>query len=106
MIRIPVIDEKAQEVSVDADGRRVTLTLWVSDYSERVSISVAVDGDPVLIGRRIVAGSDLLKPFGFGIGGMFVWPLNVPPTLGALASGDCGLYLATEAEMADAALSA
>lgn len=100
MIEFKIIDEPRQKFSVLLNQRRVTFTLWYSVFSDRWSFDLAIDGEPVLHGRRIVAGVDLLKPFNFGIGILFAWPEGeAVPNRDALPLGTVKLYHTTQEEI-------
>lgn len=107
MIEIKVRDEPKQKFSVVLNRRRVSFELWYNLTSDRWSMDLAIDGAPVLHGRRIVAGVDLLAPFGLGIGMVFAWP-ELPGVVADrfnLPAGNVKLYHTTQEEV-DAAVSA
>ncbi|CTQ67109.1 phage baseplate plug family protein [Roseibium alexandrii] len=104
MIRIFLTDNPRQQLSVLMGQRRTTLVVWYSDFTKRWSFDLAVDDAPVLTGRRIVAGVDLLKPFDLGLGVLFVDAAE-NPSRNSFIEGTAKLYHATQAEI-DAALAA
>ena len=105
MIEIDVLDESKQKFSLILDGRRVTVQLWYSTADDRWSFDLALDGDPVLTGRKLVTGIDLLAPFNLGIGALFAYSdTDALPTRDALPRGLVRLYHATQEEF-DAAVS-
>ena len=101
MIRFSLTDAADQQfAAISDDGRRCTIRVRYNTWSDRWSFDLSIDDVPVLTGRRVVAGVDLLAPFDFGVGIIFA----VPYTPGALPgrkelpAGDVRVYLATAAE--------
>jgi len=106
MIQIRIIDEPRQKFSVILNRRRVTFELWYNVTNQRWSMNLAIDGAPVLYGRRIVTGVDLLAPFSFGLGILFAWTENGSlPDRGSLPLGTVKLYHTTQEEV-DASVAA
>lgn len=107
MIQIDILDESKQKFSLILNNQRVTIQLWYSVSKDRWSFDLALDGEWVVTGRKIVMGVDLLAPFNLGIGILFCAPETpdaVPDRTG-LPLGLVRLYHATEEER-DAAVSA
>jgi hypothetical protein len=102
MIEIHLTDNARQKLSVLMGQRRTTLVVWYSDFTGRWSFDLAVDDEPVLTGRRMVAGIDLLAPFDLGLGVLFV-DATENPGRDSFVNGAAKLYHATQAEI-DAAL--
>jgi len=99
-----IIDAADQQFGTIINGRRVTIRLRYNPTSERWSFDLAIDDQPVLLGRRIVTGVDLLAPFNFGLGVVFaaaVTPGAVPDRQ-ALPAGTVKLFHASDAELAEA----
>lgn len=71
MVEIGVVDHADQQLSLLLGGRRVTLRLRYSVHADRWSMDLAVDGDPIIMGRRVVVGSDLLAGYALGLGAIF-----------------------------------
>lgn len=89
-----------QEFSTIINGRRVTLRLWYSRITDRWSLDLSLDGDPVLQGRRVVTGVDMLEAFDFGIGVMFaVSERGDEPGRDQLPEGLVKFYHASESEV-------
>lgn len=106
MIEFKILDEPRQRFSVILNFRRVTFDLWYNPTSDRWSFDMALDGEPVLSGRRIVTGVDLIAPFHFDIGSIFAYsPLGLDPDRNNLPQGLVKLYYATQEEI-DAAVAA
>ena len=108
MIRFKIIDAADQKFSTVLNRRRVTLRVWYSGFDDRWSIDLSLDGDPVINGRKIVTGVDLLAPFNLGIGVLFAMSDKVGvvnPGRSELPEGLVHLYHATEGEV-DAAIPA
>lgn len=103
MRRIPIIDAASQRMGLVLNGRRITLTLTYNPTSERWNLDLAIDAVPVLHGRRIVLKTDLIAPFGLGIGAIFALGhggADVPPDYDALVRGAVRLYHATADDLA------
>lgn len=108
MIEFEVTEHADQQFAAILDRRRVTIRLRYNVSTDRWAMDLSIDDKPVLHGRRIVTGVDLLAPFGFGIGAIFAMaekPGGVPDR-NALPRGIVRLYHASEAETADAQASA
>lgn len=65
---IPVIDAPFQTLTTSLAGRAVGMAFAWNETVGRWSFDLSIDGEPVVVGRRIVLGVDLLKPFGLGLG--------------------------------------
>lgn len=107
MIKFNVTGEPDQQFSAVVDGRRLTLRLWYSTFTERWSLDVSVDGEPVVAGRKIVTGVDLIEPFSLKIGVIFAATSDESGVVDrdAFTDGTASLYHATESEV-NAAISA
>ena len=60
-----------QQFSTIVNDQRITLRLWYARSNDRWSFDLSIDNNPVLHGRKIVTGVDLLAAFNFGIGVFF-----------------------------------
>lgn len=99
-----ILDHADQQFGTVINGRRVTVRLRYNPANDRWSFDLSIDDAPVLHGRKIVTGIDLLAPFGFGLGVIFaaiVTPGAVPDR-DALPGGTVKLFHATDAEVAAA----
>jgi hypothetical protein len=106
MIEFRIVDEPKQKFSLLLNGRRVTFLLWFSGVTNRWSFDLSLDDGPVIQGRRIVTGTDLLAPFGLGIGVLFAFSeTGAEPTRENLPLGIVKLYHTTQEEI-DAAVAA
>lgn len=105
MIEFSIIDEADQQFATVLDGRRVTIRLRYNVSTDRWNMDLSIDDEPVLIGRRVVTGIDLIAPFNFGIGAIFALPEKdgAMPDRNSLPRGIVRLYHASEAEMAEVA---
>lgn len=65
---IPIIDEADQAFSVILSGFRTDWRVRYNPTTDRWSFDLSVTGQPILSGRRIVTGIDLIAPFDLGIG--------------------------------------
>lgn len=101
MMVFNIIDAADQQFGTIINNQRVTIRLRWNLSSERWSFDLAIDDLPVLTGRRIVCGIDLLSPFNFGIGAIFALPAvpGAEPGREELPAGDVRLYHATQAEI-------
>lgn len=107
MIQLEILDESKQKFSLILNNQRVTIQLWYSQLKDRWSFDLALDGEWVITGRRIVMGVDMLAPFQLGLGVLFCAP-EMPgavPDRNSLPRGLVRLYHATQDEV-DAAISA
>ena len=99
MISFDIADAADQKFSTILNNRRVTFRLRFNYTSGRWSMDLALDGDYVLHGRRIVPNVDLIDPFAFGIGVIFAHSLNGHnPGRQELVDGRVKIYQASEAE--------
>jgi hypothetical protein len=107
MIAFKIIDSADQQFATVLNNRRVTLRLRWNLRSGRWSLDVAIDDVPVLTGRRVVTGIDLLFPFKLGIGAIFALAAvpGAEPGRAELPSGNVRLYQASQEEI-DAAAAA
>src|SRR5690242_12462137 len=74
MIEFKIIDAADQQFGAILNLRRVTLRLRYNPTADRWAFNLAIDDEPVLHGRRIVFGTDLLAAYDFGIGAIFAYP--------------------------------
>lgn len=103
MIEFTIADEADQQFATILNGRRVTIRLRYNVTTDRWSFDLAIDDEPVLHGRRIVIGVDLLKSFNLALGSLFALPVDsTNPGRTELPRGRVRLYHATEAEIAAA----
>ena len=104
MLTFTITDAADQQFGTIIHNRRVTIRLRWNVTSRKWSFDLAIDDLPVLHGRRIVTGIDMLAPFHFGIGLLFALP-TVPgavPGRDELATGEVRLYQASREEFASA----
>ena len=104
MLTFSITDSADQQFGSIIESRRVTIRLRWSVTSGRWSFDLAIDDLPVLHGRRVVTGIDLLAPFHFGIGALFALPTvaGAAPGRDELANGEVRLYQASREEIAAA----
>jgi len=102
MITFEISDEADQQFATVLNDRRVTLRLHYSVTTDRWSLDLSIDDLPVLHGRRIVCGVDLLEPFGFGVGVLVAAPVKAgsDPTRDDLPNGNVKLFHAMPEELA------
>lgn len=106
----PITNHADQQFGTIINNRRVTVRLRYNVTTDRWSFDLSLDDMPVLYGRRIVTGIDLLAPYRLGIGMFFAGGNNdrAVPGRNALPSGEVIFFQVTEAEFeaSDAAISA
>lgn len=100
MKEFPIIDAADQQFGAVLNDRRVTLRIRYNPTTDRWSFDLSVDDNPVLFGRRIVTGVDLLRAFNFGIGLIFAVSVtdNAVPNRANLPAGLVRVYYASEEE--------
>lgn len=105
MIQLSVSTDPDQKFSIILNGLRVTLRLRYNPTNDRWSFDLSLDDQPVLLGRRIVTGCDLLAAYDFGIGMIFAAPIvpDANPDRANLPNGSVGLFQISEEEL-DAAV--
>ncbi len=103
MNRFEILDQADQQFGTIIDGRRITLRVRYNPSSDRWSFDLSIDDKPVLQGRRIVTGIDLLAPFDFGLGVIFAASVTegAEPDRSALPAGTVRLFHATDEEVAE-----
>lgn len=104
MKEFPITNSADQQFGVVLNDRRVTIRIRYNPTTDRWSFDLSIDDLPVLYGRRIVIGTDLLKAFDFGIGVLFALPSvdGSLPDRSSLPAGLVRVYSATEAEVEEA----
>jgi hypothetical protein len=102
MIAFIIADEPDQQFATILNNRRVTLRLRYNVTTDRWSLDLSIDDLPVLTGRRIVCGVDLLEPFDFGIGMLVAAPIKAgaEPTRDDLPNGNVKLFHLMPGELA------
>lgn len=105
MIEFPIIDAADQQFGAILNGRRVTIRLRYNVTTDRWSFNLSIDDVPVLHGRRIVLGVDLLAAFNFGIGAIFAYADNpaAEPNRDNLPAGVVRLFHGDDADVAASA---
>lgn len=105
MIEFTITTASDQKFSTVINNRRVTLRFWYAGFNDRWSFDLAIDGEDVLTGRKVVEGSDLLASFDFGIGVLFAYSeKGNEPGRDQLPQGLVKIYHATQEEL-DASIS-
>ncbi|WP_018445511.1 phage baseplate plug protein [Rhizobium gallicum] len=99
-----VVDYADQQFGTIINGRRVTIRLRYNASSDRWSFDLSIDNLPVLTGRRVVTGVDLLAPFDLGLGAIFAYAVTpgAVPDRAALPAGTVLLVQVSDAEIAAA----
>lgn len=104
MIEFTITDAPDQKFATILNNRRVSLRLRYNQLVGRWSFDLSIDDQPVLHGRRIVTGIDLLASFAFNIGVMFAAAIipGAEPDRNGLANGSVKFYQTTEDEIREA----
>ena len=76
LFEIPVINAPDQKLDTVLNDVPVTLRLFWNAWLGRWSLSVELNGAPVLEGRRIVTGTDLLASHELGLGRLYAVDWN------------------------------
>lgn len=104
MIEFAIIDEADQQFGTIINNKRVTIRLRYNVTADRWTFDLSIDDAPVLHGRRIVTGADLVAPFDFGIGAIFAYAISDrdAPGRAELPAGRVRLFQASADEIAEA----
>ena len=86
-----------QRFGVILEGRRATISLRHVKVLDRWFMSISKDESPVVLGLKIVSDVDLLKPFGLGLGSIFV--TGETPRLHSFTNGTSTMFHASEEEV-------
>ncbi|TBZ81425.1 phage baseplate plug family protein [Rhizobium leguminosarum] len=99
-----VVDYADQQFGTIINGRRVTIRLRYNASSDRWSFDLSIDNLPVLTGRRVVTGVDLLAPFDLGLGAICAYAVTpgAVPDRAALPAGTVLVVQVSEDEIAAA----
>lgn len=102
-----IIDAADQQFGMIIDGRRITIRLRYNPTNDRWSFDLSIDDLPVLVGRRIVTGIDLLAAFNFGLGAIFASTITpgAEPDRAALPAGNVAVFQVSQAEVETVAVS-
>lgn len=90
-----------QKFAMILNDQRVSFRFWYNSTNDRWSFDLSIDDLPVLYGRRVTLGVDLLAPFSFGIGKLFAVdsvPGAVPDRL-QFPNGSVRLYQISDDEL-------
>jgi hypothetical protein len=100
-----VVDYADQQFGTIINNRRVTIRLRYNPTNDRWSFDLSIDDLPVLKGRRVVTGVDLLAPFNLDLGVIFASAVTpgALPDRAALPAGTVRIYQASDEEVAAAA---
>lgn len=101
MIRFSIIDAADQQWGAILNNRRVTMRLWWNQIANSWSFDLAEDDLPLLTGRRVVLGADMLAAFNLDLGQ--IWALDFKtgayPGRTELPAGDVRLYHVSDEEV-------
>lgn len=107
MIQFKISHNADQKFALVMNNHRVSFRFWYNPTIDRWSFDLARDDIPVLTGRRVVTGVDLIDPFNLDIGKLFAVEVvpNSKPDREGLPNGSVRLYQVTQGEY-DAAIPA
>lgn len=95
-----IIDASDQQFGTVINNRRVTIRLRYNVTTDRWSFDLSIDDLPVLHGRRVVTGVDLLAAYDFGLGMIFAYSATgEQPDRDALPAGTVQLFQANQSEL-------
>lgn len=106
MIVFKFTTDPDQKFAMVLNNRRVSFRFRYNVYTDRWSFDLSIDDLPVLTGRRVTLGSDMLGAFTFDIGVLFAVAV-VPGAVAdrvQLPNGSVRMFHLTQAEI-DAAIS-
>ncbi|QIG69522.1 hypothetical protein EVC17_039 [Rhizobium phage RHph_Y1_1] len=100
MKEFPITDAADQQFGVVLNDRRVTVRVRYNPTTDRWSFDLSIDDVPVLYGRRIVTGVDLLRAYNFGIGLIFAAAVTsgAVPDRSSLPAGLVRIFYASTEE--------
>ncbi|QJD54324.1 hypothetical protein [Aminobacter phage Erebus] len=101
MQEIIISNDADQQFGLILNNRRVTMRVRYNVTTDRWAFDLSVDDQPVLYGRRIVTGVDLLAPFALNIGAIFAVSTAAGDvaTRDALPAGLVRLYHVSDEEL-------
>ncbi len=73
-VEFKIIDAADQQFSAVLGRKRTTIRIRYNPSNNRWSLNVSIDDKPVLHGRKIVTGINLMAPFDFDVGLIFAGP--------------------------------
>ena len=96
-----ITNDADQQFTVILSGRRCTIRIRYNGSVDRWMMDLSIDDAPVLTGRRLVVGSDLLAAYDFGLGSIFILSETgtLNPGRDELPGGLVRMYHATAAEV-------
>lgn len=100
---LTIIDAPSQAFTTTLAGKRCDFVVNYSTWADRWSFDLDVDGIRAVSGRKIVVGTDLIAPFGLGIGAIVAAPWGddrAEPGRAELPSGRVRLFQIDPAEAA------
>lgn len=100
MKKFIITEDADQRFDVVLNNKRVVLRLWYNRMTERWDLSVYNGTEPLILGKRVIAGVDLVRGYGLDIGSIFA--LGEGQGRNAFTSGELALYHATSEEIEEA----
>jgi len=101
MKELVLIDAADQQFGTILNNRRVTFRFRYNSVSDRWNFDLSIDDLPVLMGKRVVLGINLLGTRDFGIGQLFAISTtgDALPTRDALPARLVRLYWVSDEEI-------
>jgi len=94
MQQIAIANEADQQFGLVLNNTRITMRVRYSSTSDRWNYDLSIDDLPILHGRRLVSGVDLLEQFNLGLGSLVLFDVKAgtDPDRRALPDGSVGLF--------------
>lgn len=101
MVKFEITTDADQKFSCILNNKRVSFRVRYNPTTDRWSFDLSIDDLPVLYGRRIVTGVDLVDNFNFDIGHIFAYPTVAGefPDRDGLPSGLVSLFYISDEEL-------
>lgn len=78
MTVIPLTSSPAQRFAIALEGQTVTMFLRYQSLIDAWVLAIEREGVMIASGLRLVMGTDLLRAFNFGLGGIFLFAAEEP----------------------------
>jgi len=96
-----VLDAPSQSADVTMNGRRINILLNYNALYDYWTLNLYEEGRPLVVGRKLVLGVDLIERYNLGIGKIICYHVTSKvvreePNRVNLPNGDVKLYLCWE----------
>lgn len=104
MREFTITDDAEQEFTVILNGKRCTIRLRYNVSADRWMMDLKIDEATVLSGRRLVLDVDVIAPYDFGVGVLFISALgqDTKPDRFCFSEGRVRMFSASADEVAAA----